>query len=418
VTRLRGPAEPSDDADTDLPGDTVHIAFVGAPLVSHTRPYVPLLSELVARGRRVTCALVGSLHPLVAPCGVDLLELPVVAVVPASGVKGPPTEVDALHHALEEAIVTLPVLLRTFADDPPDVVLYDSAALAGPLLAARLAVPAVQLNVHLVAWDGFEEEVGRHAEHVAIAEYRRYRERFARWLDLLDVRLDDHDAVLERPERLIERPARGLATIPRALQPHADRVDDRWTFVPMLDAARVAAGGWSAPAAAAGRPLLLVAFGTAHTRRPDIYRAVIEGFGDGSWHVVLAIGRHVERAALGSVPDCIEVHETVAQLAVLAHADCFVTHAGAGSATEALWNAVPMVAVPAAGDQFLSADQVTVIGAGWLLPDWAVNATALRRAVEGVRADRGMDQRLAAHRQALHAAGGAPRAADVVEAAR
>lgn len=395
----------------------MHIGMVGAPLASHTAPFVPLLTELTERGHRVTCAIVKPLHALVERAGVDLVALPVVPVVASSGTPGPPTEIDALHHALEEAIVTLPALLATFATDPPEIVLYDSAALAGPVLAACLGVSAVQLNCHLVAWDGFEQEMGRHGEHVELAEYRRYRERFARWLEAVGVRLADHEAVLERPERLIERPPRGLASIPRVIQPHGDRVDARWDFVPMLDSVRVAAEEWSAPAAAAGRPVLLVAFGTAHTRRPDIYRAAIAGFEDGAWHVVMAVGRHVDPSSLGPLPASVEVHEGVPQLGVLAHADCFVTHAGAGSVTEALWHAVPMVAVPMGGDQFLSADQVAAIGAGYLLPDWALDATALRRAVDGVRADRTVAQRLAAHQEGLRTAGGAARAADVVCAA-
>ena len=71
----------------------------------------------------------------------------------------------------------------------------------------------------------------------------------------------------------------------------------------MRDEARMAAGGWAPPASAAGRPLLLVAFGTAHTRRTDVYRAVVEAFADGDWHVVLAIGPHVDPATLHPLPD-------------------------------------------------------------------------------------------------------------------
>lgn len=387
-------------------------------MVSHTRPHLPLLAELVARGHRVTCALVSSLHAVAAQPGVELLGLPVVPVVPSSGAPGPPSEVDALHHALEEAIVTLPVLVDTFTDDPPDLVLYDSAALAGPVLAQRLGVPAMQLNAHFVPWEGFEDEEAGCSAHEALPEYCRYRERFARWLESLGVRLDDHDAVLERPQRLIESPARGIATIPRALQPHADRVDGRWAFVPMPDLARAAIGGWSPPQTAADRPLLLVAFGSAFTRHPELYRAVIEGFADGDWYIVLAVGEHIALSQLGPIPSCVEVHVTVPQLAVLAHADCFVTHAGAGSVTEALWHQVPMVAIPLAVDQFLMADRLAAIGAGYLLPEPVVTPSALRRAVEGVRADPAVAGRLADHRQALWAAGGATRAAELVEEVR
>ena len=109
------------------------------------------------------------------------------------------------------------------------------------------------------------------------------------------------------------------------------------------------------------------------------------------------------------------MHATVPQLAVLAYASCFVTHAGASSVTEALCNAVPMVAVPAAGDQFLMADQVAALGIGYLLPAMALSPATLRRAVERVSSDPAVAERLATLRGRLDVAGGAARAADIVE---
>ena len=45
-------------------------------------------------------------------------------------------------------------------------------------------------------------------------------------------------------------------------------------------------------------------------------------------------------------------------------ADAFVTHAGMGSCTEALWYTVPMVAIPQAVDQPLNAAQLEALGVG------------------------------------------------------
>ncbi|MDJ0001087.1 glycosyltransferase, partial [Rhodococcus ruber] len=68
-------------------------------------------------------------------------------------------------------------------------------------------------------------------------------------------------------------------------------------------------------------------------------------------HVVISIGRRVDPAVLGDLSANVEVHEHVPQLAVLDAATVFVTHAGMGGCTEALWFGVPTVALPQAVDQ-------------------------------------------------------------------
>ena len=61
-------------------------------------------------------------------------------------------------------------------------------------------------------------------------------------------------------------------SIPRLLQPHADRVDpDVYTFVgPCLDT-RAHQGDWPAPGP--DRPLVLVSLGAAYTDAPQFFRA-------------------------------------------------------------------------------------------------------------------------------------------------
>ncbi len=139
-----------------------------------------------------------------------------------------------------------------------------------------------------------------------------YYTRFAQWLAAEGVPLD--------PDTFTGRPPRSLVLVSRAMQPHADRVDERrYTFVgPCLDE-RGHQESWAAPS----RPLVLVSLGSAYTDAPEFYRAANT-----------------------------RLHRWVPQLAVLGHASAFVTHAGMGGSSEGLWQGVPMVAVPQAVDQF------------------------------------------------------------------
>lgn len=103
------------------------------------------------------------------------------------------------------------------------------------------------------------------------------------------------------------------------------------------------------------------------------------------------------------------------QLAVLAHASAFVTHAGMGGCAEGLFHGVPMVAVPQAVDQFGNAAMLAELGVGEHLPADEVTPDRLRAAVLGLASSEAVAQRCAEQRRRARAAGGAPAAADVIE---
>ncbi|MGH3945962.1 MAG: macrolide family glycosyltransferase [Pseudonocardiaceae bacterium] len=228
----------------------------------------------------------------------------------------------------------------------------------------------------------------------------------AAWLDEQDIGLS--------VDEFTGRPPRCIVLIPRALQPHAEKVDERvYTFVgPSLDA-RPHQGDWPKP----GRPLLLVSLGSAYTDAPQFYRDCFAAFGDLDWQVVMSIGRHVDRSTLRPVPPNVELHEWVPQLAVLGRASVFITHAGMGGCSEGLYQGVPMVAVPQAIDQFSNASILERLGVGVQLPMQQATPEALRDAVVRLAGSPEVAARCAALRDELRTAGGAARAADIIESA-
>lgn len=156
-----------------------------------------------------------------------------------------------------------------------------------------------------------------------------------------------------------------IALFPRALQPHADRVPASVRFIgPCLDPVRLADRSW-APPAEGDKRVLLVSLGTLFNGRLDVFRSCLEAFADSGWQVVMAVGKRVNPADLGPLPRNVEVLPSIPQLAVLASASAFITHAGMASCSEALWFGVPTVAIPQAVDQFRNASMLEELGVGW-----------------------------------------------------
>ncbi|MFE7126380.1 macrolide-inactivating glycosyltransferase [Streptomyces sp. NPDC057617] len=390
-----------------------HIAMFSIAAHGHVNPSLDVIRELVARGHRVSYAIPALFAEKVAATGAEPVIYTSVLPGPDDDPEAWGTElVDNLEPFLDDAIQALPQLAAAFEDDLPDLVLSDITSYPAPVLAHRWGVPYIQLSPNLVAWEGYEEEVGEPmlAELRASERGRAYRARFADWLEEQHMDHTDQD-------RLVARPGRSLVLIPKVLQPHADRVDESvYTFVGACQGDRADQGEWERPAGA--EKVLLVSLGSAFTKQPAFYRACAEAFsGLPGWYVVLQVGPHVDASALGEVPDNIAVRHWVPQLAVLRQADAFITHAGAGGSQEGLATGTPMVAVPQAVDQFGNADMLVSLGVARRLDTEEATPEALREAVLAVASDPEVAKRLAGIKREMAAEGGTPRAADLIESA-
>ncbi|MER7535871.1 macrolide-inactivating glycosyltransferase [Streptomyces sp. NPDC097704] len=386
-----------------------HIAMFSIAAHGHVNPSLEVIRELVARGHRVSYAVPAAFAEKVAETGAT----PVVYASTLPTDEDPDawgTElIDNLEPFLADAMQVLPQLAEAFDEDRPDLVLHDITAYPAPVLAHTWGVPAVSLWPNLVPWEGYEEEVAEpmFAELKASARGKAYYARFEEWLRGHGV--DTH------PDRFVARPRRALVLIPRALQPHADRVDESvYTFVGACQGTRANQGEWRRPDGA--EKVALVSLGSSFTKQPGFYRDCAEAFaGLPGWHVVLQIGRFVDPTELGELPPNVEVHSWVPQLAILRQADVFITHAGAGGSQEGLATGTPMVAVPQAVDQFGNADMLQSLGVARHVPLEEVTPERLREAVLALVDDPEVARRAREVRESMAREGGTLRAAGLIE---
>ncbi|MFF0780443.1 macrolide-inactivating glycosyltransferase [Streptomyces sp. NPDC003720] len=388
-----------------------HIAMFSAALHGHVNPSLEVIRELVARGHRVTYAIPPAFAGKVAATGAR-------PVLYDSTLPGPDADPEAwgstlLDHVepfLNDAVQALPQLAAAYEGDEPDLVLHDITSYPARVLAHRWGVPAVSLSPNLVAWEGYEEEVAEPmwAEPRKTERGRAYYARFRAWLA--------ENGISRHPDPFVGRPDRSLVLIPKVLQPHADRVDERvHSFVGACQGDRADQGDWQRPAGA--EKVVLVSLGSAFTKRPAFYRECVRAFGGlPGWHLVLQIGRQVTPAELGDVPANVEVHSWVPQLAILRQADLFVTHAGAGGSQEGLATGTPMIAVPQAVDQFGNADMLQSLGVARRLPTEEATADRLRGAALALTGDPEVARRLKDIQAQMAEEGGTRRAADLIEA--
>ncbi|TCP55005.1 MGT family glycosyltransferase [Tamaricihabitans halophyticus] len=370
----------------------------------HVNPTLGIVAELVRRGHQVTYWAPSMFAERITETGakfepVDSLweRLP----------GGPPQMhgkelVRAMGLLLDETKAMVPRLAGAPA---PDLVLHDGPlAWWGRILAHRWGVPAVE------TWPNF---VGN--KHWSMANYAKINPASPRFLWQL-LRLGRY--LRGQGIREVAKFTQGqlaaarIVTLPRAFQ-YAGDTFHGWDFVGPCLTGRGYQDDWTPPGN--DLPVLLVSLGTAYNARPDFYRMIVESAAEQPWHVVLATGDQVRRAELGRIPDNVEVHEQVPQLAVLRHARAFVTHAGMGSTMEAIHQRVPLVAVPQMAEQRANADRIAELGLGHALDPATVDADALWKAANALAGDVDVRDRLTTMRAEMDTAGGASAAGDIIE---
>lgn len=397
------PAEPG--------GPPRHLAFLPYPAYGHMVPVLPVVSELVARGHRVTCFTTDAFTDRVRATGAEACPYD-----PPLSSDPPPDVIDADECAraplklLEASTAVLPAIESRFVDGPPDAVAYDTTLwLTGRLLAARWACPSVQLsptfisNEHFDLSERHQEFAGRiDPAHPAIVEFGER---------LTEIVTGSGLAAEQQAELFYGRQEFTVAFVPKAFQFAGGTFDERHVFVgPTVSGED---GAWQPPSD--GRPVLLVSLGTTVNNRPDFFRACVAAFADLPWHTVLALGDRVSPAELGPLPPHVEAHSWVPLGAVLPHTSVFLCQSGMGSILEGLRAGVPMVVVPHHPEQHVNAARLSELGLARVVRREDATAGTLRAAVLDVAGDTALRARVGAMRPHVESAGGALSAADAIE---
>ena len=203
----------------------------------------------------------------------------------------------------------------------------------------------------------------------------------------------------------------------RQLPPH-------FHYVGSLAARRATGGGGDFPwERLDGRPLIFASLGTVPdpTNLP-VFRKIAEACAGLDAQLVMTLGRWTDgqaslRERLGPLPGDPILVDFAPQLALLEKAALLVTHAGVNTVLESLELGVPMVALPRSVDQLGMGARIEQSGVGLRMSFQRGRPDELRTLIERVLGEDGFRQRVRRMQKSMIAAGGAERAAEIVERA-
>ncbi|QWF83301.1 nucleotide disphospho-sugar-binding domain-containing protein [Amycolatopsis sp. CA-230715] len=346
----------------------MRVLFTSSPGLGHLFPMIPLAWALRTGGHDVLVASTGDVVERAAQAGLPAVEAaPGLDVMKFFETTMRENERFGDFASLRELFVEDPrrameLVARVFAalgdrltegllaaaqGWGPDLVVFEQMDSAGPFIAAKLGIPAVQHNFGSAR--GTDE----------LALYAKYTDAY-----------DRHGVT--RPteaDAIIDIATEGLGT------PQIG-----W---PMRYVAYNAGGvlpGWLL--AKRERPRVCVTLGTAvGLMSVGALGQIVEAAKEIDAEFIFALGDS-DVAELGELPENVRLVEWIPLNALLEHCDAIVHHGGSGSTFTSLAAGVPQLLLPHSADQFDNATLVRDAGIGLWLEDTTVDASHLTKLLE------------------------------------
>ena len=392
--------------------------FLSLPLHGHTNPTLPVVRALVERGDEVTYYSAAAFALKVEEAGA--LYRPYRNAFLAN-ISNLPERLEELSWILMRTTGDLLAQeLDAFRAERPDYIITDSVAPWGHWVGEILRVPVVT-SVSTFA-------INRHVLKYALKHGARPKSARRVWSKLKHIAKAIALGRRLRREHGVKGPGitglvfgrsdLNIVYTSRDFQPCAETFDERFEFVGPSLAPRPDAPPLPAPEGSNDPlvPLIYVSLGTLFNDAPEFFKACFAAFRDEPVRVIMSIGTNVAGPALGAPPPNFVVQPFVAQLDVLERASVFLTHGGMNSVSESLYHGVPVVVVPQMSEQAMIGHRAEELGAGICLTTDQTTPEHLRASVNRLRGDGRFRRQAAVLGQSLRTAGGAARAADVIQA--
>lgn len=416
-----------------------HIAVYAQEHTGHFYPVGAVARALIERGHRVTVFSAPSAAPFARH-----LDLPMQEIL-ADGVPYPQTTAmflafeavraggtvqwrNAFARDAEVTLRRLPPLLEPLGVDG---LVWDQMNPAAGSVADRLGIPHATICV-AVPWNedpSVPPQITGLPYSTGLAARLRYRAYYAMWRWFIG----PARRMINRYRRQWKLPP--LAHIDEAFSPLAQisqlfaefdyprpHAPACFHYVGSLSACRPSSAEGFPWEKLDGRPLIFASLGTTNdSSNWGVYRRIVEACEDLPAQLVLSFGRvdddDEHREPIRRLAKKSLIVDFAPQLAMLQRAAVMITHVGGNSTLECLSHGVPILALPRNADQPGLASRIERCGAGLRGSMFGATAGELRHLLERLLSEETFRLRAQAMQRANAAAGGAARAACLVEQA-
>ena len=295
-------------------------------------------------------------------------------------------------------------ILQEMKELKPDVIVGDSVAFWGKLIAKKLNIPFIS-STTTFAFNQYSARVMKQ-DKIGIIKLiksilkinkslNRLREKGYEVKSVLDIIGNDNNTST-------------IVYTSKYFQPYSETFSDSYIFVgPILrDIAE--------PIEKTTIPTVYISLGTVNNENKDFYNKCFEAFKDENINVIMSVGNETDIDSLGEIPYNFIVKQHIDPMAVLQIADVFITHCGMNSVSEALYNGIPLVLFPQTTEQVGVATRVKELNAGVFLEN-VNNPEKIKNTVMNVLENKELKENANKIKESFLECGGAKEAAMFIE---
>jgi MGT family glycosyltransferase len=375
--------------------DKHHVAFFIPSRSGHINPTLPIATELLQRGHRVTYAIDKDSAPKITQLGAEAIIYQLPDMKLSKIKKLPPHDPENLELLLRlpeffipASVDILSQITAFYESNKPDLILYDYCVHAGHILAHMWGIPAIQTCPDLSYYNGFFSEIAACYDPPASVDLCKKLDRFFHnfWpIEKININF-----------------------IPKFLQPNGNIFDQRFFFIGSCFNTDIL----NETHKKEGKTIVISPSITSETG-PEYFKIFIEALRESPWHVILAIGDKIDPTTLGPLPSNFKIK--ISPREFLSSASLFIGPGGTISTLEALANAVPVILIPQDLFHVHTAYCVEQLGLGISLKKTEITADILRNTILKISADSGILSRVIEAQKEIKKSGGIDRAVTIIE---
>ncbi|MBO5371816.1 MAG: glucosyltransferase [Lachnospiraceae bacterium] len=382
------------------------IVFFCIPAYGHTNPTLPVVKELVDLGHEVYYYSFNEFKEKIENAGAHFIS--------CDGVDLGMEETENSGDRIGKDIVfaTELIVKSTLALDEwvttdmkklkPDVIVSDSVAYWGKLVAMKLGIPYVS-STTTFAFNQYSSQIMKKS----LLDLFKMLFQMPKTKKVL-APLRDKGYPAENVLSIVQNDndTHTIVYTSKEFQPCAETFSDKYTFVgPCIPSTEAAIDKTR-------EKLVYISLGTVNNKNIIFYKNCIKAFTESEYEVIMSVGKDTDIEALGTIPDNVHVYSFVDQIAVLQKAEVFLSHCGMNSVSESLYHGVPLVLFPQTSEQEGVAFRVSQIEAGIHLN--AVDANTIYSAVDTILMNEKYRKNAAVIADSFHRCGGAKDAAQAI----
>ena len=382
----------------------IHIAVINQTNPAHVNPTLSVVETLVRRGNRVTYVTSERHEADVARLGAEVILSPRFEF-PFNQPSDPSAPIGKQYctDLVDLAIRTLPAIRPFYERNVPDLILFDSSAVAGIVLAEQLSVPMIRMTPGLTY-------VKEHWDHsIFPTEFRDLMIRIGARLDAFcqDHGVDRKDVLFTGREPVI------YFYFPELKLSAPDRRDD--LYAARCAPERPCLERWHSKRPK-GKRAVLISASTVYDQGPAYYKTCVEALSELQLHCVLSLGSHIDSASFGALPDNCEVVQGIPQIMLMPHVDVIVCLGGMSTFIEAMYHGLPPVMLThGKANAEIYADNIEQHGLGIHLRGAHPTAASIKDAVARILADEALNARVKQTQRRVKNSAGAEEVANWIE---